>query len=1409
MKFPSKASRVISTFLLGIFCFSSVVTPSDAPIIASFFEHSITPSLNRPKAAMAGDIRSELRERLGLPEFPTAGKVSTSEPRLIIDDLLKQSTPRSELRSRRSDRSKRTEAQTPRIRQAVGQHQPNRKIVTNRQALWIGIPLFIVMVLGIGNWIRARYFGKESTASQSLIAPKIANGWPSTHAIPKVFPYQSVPFQTPATGHGNGPPELEQVTMSESPEIKNKLEQFKSYFAQAMDVMTKQNMKVDLRSVRDFAKTINPNFTTRLTDQQLAHAWQAESLQFLLELNQQIFLPSGEFVDFDYSSNGIAQWKVAEGSWKSNLYLGSVIWESEGQWMMQSERTKANDASADGRFMLLDSKAIEGKAKAEYNDLMSNPAFATSSLPLPHEIRSLILKTPISEEEYVQLYKALVYQHEKQHTKDYAFAELWYGEDLRNDVARDFKLVESILKPDSFLRGGEWPRNTSWSVDNLFQAVPIKEFSGPLVGTITVMDQYFASGKPEDAYLAFLYLLRDMNSYLVHLQRAPNLSDMMKSYYQAGTYFLKSLIRTKWYRAIDTGSGVIEWSDVLQRLEKEGGAWEKAKSARDVLQEIYEMHFWSDSDRQYFLTHRGSQPDPANRSELRGGRSTSKRQRKQNENRQTGKIGLQTSEKQLITRRTSFRWIAGGIAGAIGGGFLLKRIFEFSRFKSGYFYVVFQAHSTEEDLNQIQPILNEIIKHTHRDQNRNNNPELFVIREYLLPAQDIYAQLPPWFLRRVSWPIEAFTNPIHKPVLKAAYDRTVQMEKEFYAADDYAPNDARYKIRSLLFQRNPNENRFASALTLWNGKNGVRERRTELDFETWYDIIAGWQLNHKADKALVEGRMDDFFREYQAIEKLLSRTKSLRDQMARQQALDILRANSNANVVYVVGFNHRSNRDLLMEGIEKGNVYDLQSDLTQPIDAEETLGSHYKNGIPMTKQEERDLLAKSFLLGAFSRSQPNDWTSARLTQETQKIFRTIEEKGLRPSEVLEKLGEALRKQTASSQPIAFQRRAIVNLLHQFGWMSDDVFNQLSRSELRGQGLQVPGRVPKTDVFNREVNLSEPSALKSELRELNVKHLTGKWKKRFETVARVILAVLLLSSITGTPGCGTQLIDAIWGNAHVADLESFPEELLLQLMNESQVPYPEFIETDRDAPEFIGIIPEVRTRFKTALDRLKVESPRWYQYVLQHLRLIKFSLVPNSFFTLFGELNVDQLYFLSQDFLSDPDSLKTILVHESGHGDPDQAAWVEEQMSRLASILGSQILENQAVRRALMEFHSDVQEARVAFDVAFQQFRDLTPESRMAMAVIAYEDTIDQAFFELTRLGEGAHYDIRRVLGGGFQSGETQFIDSFTRFNATHSPFHIFGSSQWIRLNLASKLFHINTLEQTADGNRIHTRQIPL
>ncbi|MBI4387532.1 MAG: hypothetical protein HY582_00610, partial [Candidatus Omnitrophica bacterium] len=100
MKLSSPTVKIIALTLLITFSFSSIVSPSDTPLLASKVESAFA-SLTRPMVSQS--VRAELRELLGLPQEPST-KLVSSTPRVIIDPELqtenkKFQKPRAELRS--------------------------------------------------------------------------------------------------------------------------------------------------------------------------------------------------------------------------------------------------------------------------------------------------------------------------------------------------------------------------------------------------------------------------------------------------------------------------------------------------------------------------------------------------------------------------------------------------------------------------------------------------------------------------------------------------------------------------------------------------------------------------------------------------------------------------------------------------------------------------------------------------------------------------------------------------------------------------------------------------------------------------------------------------------------------------------------------------------------------------------------------------------------------------------------------------------------------------------------------------------------------------------------------------------------------------------------------------------------
>jgi len=304
-------------------------------------------------------------------------------------------------------------------------------------------------------------------------------------------------------------------------------------------------------------------------------------------------------------------------------------------------------------------------------------------------------------------------------------------------------------------------------------------------------------------------------------------------------------------------------------------------------------------------------------------------------------------------------------------------------------------------------------------------------------------------------------------------------------------------------------------------------------------------------------------------------------------------------------------------------------------------------------------------------------------------------------------------------------------------------------------------------------------------------------RRFHPLVRLSLFGFTLGlGTSGFTGCVSSIVYDVWGINHVDDLRNFPEDLL-QNVDEMEVPNIEST-GDQLRPIDFKVSRPVREKIEVGLEILQ-EDPKWYEYVVRQMRSVVPFVTADDVFALGNALVVQEKKFLEAN--DSPDGNAGLFVHEASHmKGSGQAEWVRAKREKLAEIYGPGILNNQAVYRALMEFHSEIERARYVFERLVRRANGKITED----AVTQYRIIVRSAKRELLEVVEAEHYNPQRTIPF-YVSPETLYIHQLIRTSESPSevipanfPFRLFESG-WIEFDEAGNRFIIFEMDPSKAG----------
>ncbi|MCB9800022.1 MAG: hypothetical protein H6757_04615 [Candidatus Omnitrophica bacterium] len=370
--------------------------------------------------------------------------------------------------------------------------------------------------------------------------------------------------------------------------------------------------------------------------------------------------------------------------------------------------------------------------------------------------------------------------------------------------------------------------------------------------------------------------------------------------------------------------------------------------------------------------------------------------------------------------------------------------------ENGQFYVIYNPHGKAADFRQIEERIRWIIAKTKRNSARHNHSDLYAIVERYIPPAQIAMYLPSPLNQL---PLQQLFTPAFKEPLREVYEKLIahgiREEKKF----DDLPAAQRVQFFESRIPNHPSM-AYARTMHLLYGQEGVRIRSENIDFETWFEFSTSHVSPANQNKWFFSGNMQGFLKETREHNRILFTAAIKRDRAVNQTVLSILEKDPDANVLYSVGVGHIIQQDDLMAGL-KGRAFapsEFTGDDVRLLGHYGLLAKKVKEGSIASEDEEKDLIAKSYIENALTEIQPPNWNISQITQTVAYVFGRANAQGVSSWQALEKLSRAAASKplrSAGDGPVV-----ILDELYRQGWLNEPIYRKFrSHSELRTTGIE--------------------------------------------------------------------------------------------------------------------------------------------------------------------------------------------------------------------------------------------------------------------------------------------------------------------------------------------------------------------
>ncbi len=357
-----------------------------------------------------------------------------------------------------------------------------------------------------------------------------------------------------------------------------------------------QDKLVDLQPLVTLARSLNPDFTTHVHAQFLKSGSDLEVHQLQLDLNWQVFLKAGEWVEVSYQPQSaivtLDQWVIRGGSLRPIPYLKSQVWSGEAK---KTKGKRSQGGIAYGPIACVDPEVIAINGRREYKEVLSQ---TSGSLP-QSKLRSMLIEMSetgeMDEDRYVQMMRSeSALREELRHVKAFRYAEVASDRPLIMDMKQDVIIAEKILRSTSTIRHKYWASESS--KEQPMKSIPILELESKLGGLIDHLEELIANGHNRMAYAFFLRFL------MVHMWSMGELSTISQDPHNERFYYLLAsqffFTSTQHFLNLPSSTKTEDFlNSLFSRVKDSYGFDTSANEALKLMKEVYRLHFLTDAER--------------------------------------------------------------------------------------------------------------------------------------------------------------------------------------------------------------------------------------------------------------------------------------------------------------------------------------------------------------------------------------------------------------------------------------------------------------------------------------------------------------------------------------------------------------------------------------------------------------------------------------------------------------------------------------------------------------------------------------------------------------------------------------------------------------------------------------------
>ncbi len=372
------------------------------------------------------------------------------------------------------------------------------------------------------------------------------------------------------------------------------------------------------------------------------------------------------------------------------------------------------------------------------------------------------------------------------------------------------------------------------------------------------------------------------------------------------------------------------------------------------------------------------------------------------------------------------------------------------RYDHGQFHVVYDAHSTQQDFENVRGVLDELVRRSEPDPERYGFPQLFIIDEGVISVEQVCDHISSPLVLNTA---EDILQDQYKPLLKSAYEQIVEQSRILEEEADRSMletriNNAEYFIQAGAFPTWAKG--YLVPYVRWKARAGVRIRLDRMDFEDWYEFSKVYYLTRDRE-AFLSGDMVRFFEEFRRLSRMMVRTNTARDGAANRLAQSLLQRYPKANVAYVIGSNHRTDREIILNQLKGEEHLTVPAEAAGPLSYTEEILEKYKKGSFDSTSEEKDSVARAAAETYTMSLMPDTWSYTNLMRVLRGMFERARKDGLTPWEAMGRISTTQGSGNVLMEGDVSFEEAFVTTAHQLGWVPDEDYRAMmatSRSEMR-------------------------------------------------------------------------------------------------------------------------------------------------------------------------------------------------------------------------------------------------------------------------------------------------------------------------------------------------------------------------